>query len=47
MDRNSVLQDVAKGQNIKTAAKKHLKEISLGFPDDTVPRIATRKSTKR
>ena len=30
-----VLQDVAKGENIKTAAKKRLKESSLAFLDDT------------
>ena len=30
-----VSQDVAKGENIKTAAKKRLKENSLAFPDDT------------
>ena len=39
-----VLQDVAKGENIKTAAKKRLKENSLAFLDDTVSRIAPRKS---
>ena len=41
-----VLQDVAKGENIKTAAKKCLKENSLAFVDDTVSRIAPRKSIK-
>ena len=41
-----VLQDVAKGQNIKTTAKKRLKENSLAFLDDTVSRIAPRKSMK-
>ena len=41
-----VLQDVAKGKNIKTAAKKQLKEISLAFLDDTVSRIVPRKSIK-
>ena len=41
-----VLQDVAKGENIKTAAKKRLKENSLAFLDDTVSRIAPRKSIK-
>ena len=41
-----VLQDVAKGENIKTVAKKHLKENSLAFSDDTVSRIAPRKSIK-
>ena len=30
-----VLQDGAKGENIKTAAKKRLKETSLSFLDDT------------
>ena len=35
-----VLQDVAKGENIKTAAKKRLKESSLAFLDDTVSKIA-------
>ena len=42
----TVLQDVAKGENIKTAAKKRQKENSLAFLDDTVSRIATRKSIK-
>ena len=41
-----VLQDVAKGENIKTAAKKRLKENSLAFLDDTVSRIAPRRPTK-
>ena len=41
-----VLQDVAKGGNIKTAAKKRLKENSQAFLDDTVSRIAPRKSIK-
>ena len=41
-----VLQDVAKGENIKTAAKKRLKENRLSFLDDTVSRIAPRKSIK-
>ena len=34
-----VLQDVAKGKNIKTAAKKHLKENSVAFLDNTVSRM--------
>ena len=41
-----VSQDVAKGENIKTAAKKRLKENSLALLDDTVSRIAPRKSIK-
>ena len=41
-----VLQDVAKGENIKTAAKKRLKENSLAFLDDTISRVAPRKSVK-
>ena len=41
-----VLQDVAKGENIKTAAKKYLKENSLAFLDDIVSRISPRKSIK-
>ena len=41
-----VLQYVAKSENIKTAAKKHLKENSLAFLDDTVSRIAPRKFIK-
>ena len=41
-----VLQDVAKGENIKAAARKRLKENSLAFLDDTVSRIAPRKSVK-
>ena len=40
-----VLQDVAKGENIKTAAKKRLKE-NIILIDDTVSRIAPRKSIK-
>ena len=39
-----VLQDLANGENIKTAAKKRLKENSLAFLDDTVSRMAPRKS---
>ena len=41
-----VLQDVAKGENIKTGAKKRLKENNLAFLDDTVSRIPPRKSIK-
>ena len=41
-----VLQDVAKGENIKTAAKKRLKENSLAFLDDTVAGMSRRKSIK-
>ena len=41
-----VLQDVAKGENIKTAAKKRLQEKSLAFLDDTASRMAPRKSIK-
>ena len=41
-----VLQDVAKGENMKSAAKKRLKENSLAFLDDTVSRISPRKSIK-
>ena len=41
-----VLQDVAKGKNIKTAAKKHLEENSVAFLDDTVSRMSPRKSIK-
>ena len=37
---------MAKGENIKTAAKKRVKENSLAFLDDTVSRIAPRKSIK-
>ena len=40
------LQDVAKGKNIKTAAKKRLKENSLALLDDTVSRMSPRKSIK-
>ena len=40
------LQDLAKGENIKTAAKKCLKENNLAFLDDTVSRIAPRISIK-
>ena len=41
-----VLQDVAKGENIKTVAKKRLKENSLAFLDDNIPRMSHRKSIK-
>ena len=41
-----VLQDVVMDENIKTAAKKRLKENSLALLDDTVSRIAPRKSIK-
>ena len=41
-----VLQDAAKGENIKTAAKKRLKENSLAFLDDAVSRMSPRKSIK-
>ena len=41
-----VLQDVAKGENIKTAAKERLNENGLAFPDDTVSRMSPRKSIK-
>ena len=44
--RLEVLQDVAKGEKIKTAAKKRLKENNLAFLDDTVSGIAPRKSIK-
>ena len=40
-----VLQLVAKGENIKTAAKKQLKENSVAFLDDTVSRMAPRKGS--
>ena len=39
-----VLQDVAKGENVRTAAKKHLKENSPAFQDNTVSRMSLRKS---
>ena len=41
-----VLQDVTKGENIKTAPKKHLKENSLAILDDTVSRMSHRTSIK-
>ena len=41
-----VLQDVTKGENIKTARKKHLKENSLAFLDDTVSMMSPRKCIK-
>ena len=41
-----VLQDVAKGENIKSAAKKRLKENSLAFLDDTVSRMSPRKTIR-
>ena len=37
---------MAKGENIKTAAKKRLKENSIAFLDDTVSRMSRRKSIK-
>ena len=43
---SEVLQDVAKGENIKTAAKKRRKENSLAFLDDTVSRMVPRKPIK-
>ena len=45
--RLEVLQDVAKGENIKTVATKRLKENSLTFLDNTVNRMSPRKSAKR
>ena len=39
-----VLQDVAKGESIKTAAKKHLKKTAFLF--DTISRMLPRKSIK-
>ena len=42
-----VLEDVAKGENIKTAAKKRLKENIVAFLDDTVSGMAPRKETQR
>ena len=39
-----VLQKVAKGENIKTTARKRLKENSLAFLDDAVSRTGPRKS---
>ena len=41
-----VLKNAAKGENVQTAAKKRLKENSLAFLDDTVSRMAPRKSIK-
>ena len=41
-----VLQDVTKGENVKAEAKKRLKENSLAFLDNTVSRMAPRKSIK-
>ena len=41
-----VLQDVAKDEKIKSAAKKHIKENSLAFLDDTVSRMSPRKTIK-
>ena len=41
-----VLQDVAKGENIESAAKKCLKENSLAFLGDTVSGMSPRKSIK-
>ena len=40
------LQDVAKGDNVKTVAKKCLKDDSPTFLDDTVSMMAPRKSIK-
>ena len=44
--RLEVLQDVAKDENIKSAAKKRLKENSLAFLGDTVSRMSPRKTIK-
>ena len=41
-----VLPDVAKGEDIKTAAKKRLQENSLAFLDDTVSRMSPKKYIK-
>ena len=41
-----VLKDVAKGENIKMAAKKRLKENSLAFLYNAVSRMSPRKSIK-
>ena len=41
-----VLQDMTKGENIKTATKKRLKENSLASLDDTVAGMAPRKAIK-
>ena len=41
-----ILQDVANGENVKTVAKKRLKENSVAFLDDTVSRMALRQSIK-
>ena len=41
-----VFHDVAKGENIKTSAKKRLRENSLAFLDDAVARMTPRKSIK-
>ena len=41
-----VLQDVAKGENVKTAAKKRLKKNSPAFLDNTVSIMEARKSIK-
>ena len=41
-----VLQDVAKGENINSAAKKRLKKNSLAFLDNTVSWMSPRKSIK-
>ena len=41
-----VLQDVPKGENVKTAGKKRLNQNSLAFLDDTFSRMAPRKSIK-
>ena len=41
-----VLQDVARGENIKTEAKKRPKQTSLVLSDDTVSRMVPKKSIK-
>ena len=42
-----VLHNVSKGENIKTATNKCLKENSLAFLEDTISRTSPRKSIQR
>ena len=44
--RLEVLQDVTKSESVKTVAKTRLKENGLAFLDNTVSRMAPRKSIK-
>tara|TARA_B100001146_G_scaffold217921_1_gene223048 strand:+ start:519 stop:977 length:459 start_codon:yes stop_codon:yes gene_type:complete len=42
-----VLQDVSRGENLKTAATKRLKQNTLGLLDDTLSRMTSRKTINK